>query len=185
MFKLIITSWRGARKVYYGDFDAVVSIFTKGSNHGMESGFDPWVDSLKYIPLELDDLHPLLCVPGERWDESATVKGQAKGTPDNLVPGLPTANHILQIIRLAQSLPKDSRVLLHCAAGNSRSVSAGIIMLRAQGRSDEESIAEVFRLRRRANPNGWMLKLADILLGSNLFDICEKSPYRVKWYASL
>jgi predicted protein tyrosine phosphatase len=56
-------------------------------------------------------------------------------------------------------------VLFHCAAGRSRSTAAAFIFLIVAGWSYEDAYREIVRVRGVVQPNLWMIKLADHILG--------------------
>lgn len=162
---ICIASYRRAKqRLERGEkFDALVSICTLTDEKSVD---DLWPEELPALWLMMYDV-----LPHRKAHK-----------------GLPTGNDILKIIDFAKSLPKDANVLVHCAAGRSRSPAAGIIMLAAIGMGPRMATAKIFVLAPKSNPNGWMLKLADIILDwdprktdeKGLFDVCE-SYHRVKW----
>lgn len=80
----------------------------------------------------------------------------------------PDESHVEQIIATAESLRERSgRVLVHCAAGISRSSAAAVILqtaLLGPG-SEEEVVRRVLEQRPIARPNRRMIAFADTLLG--------------------
>lgn len=89
--------------------------------------------------------------------------------------------HILALTDLAIRLPNHARVLVHCGAGCCRSTAAAMILLTAAGWPDHVAVEKVRRLKGGGGiPNGWMLKLADALHGTKLFDTCAESG-NTKW----
>ena len=80
----------------------------------------------------------------------------------------PTEEHIIRIIRLANSLkPIGGKVLIQCGAGISRSAAAALIMYACwlgPGK-ERDAVEKVFTLRPIAKPNRRMVILADKILG--------------------
>lgn len=80
----------------------------------------------------------------------------------------PDESHVEQIIATAESLRERSgRVLVHCAAGISRSSAAAVILQTAiLGPGSEEAVVRrVLEQRPIARPNRRMIAFADTLLG--------------------
>lgn len=57
----------------------------------------------------------------------------------------------------------DGRVLVHCAAGSSRSTAIGVAMLIASGAAPEEALAYIYSTRDGADPNTLVLSLTETL----------------------
>lgn len=72
----------------------------------------------------------------------------------------------------------DVMMLIHCGRGRSRSTSAAIILLRALLETEIEACRRLFATAPNANPNGWMLRLADRLYDWKLHETC--STFKVK-----
>ena len=113
------------------------------------------------------------------WDTTPVVKSRRP---------LPTAGDVVKIIRWAQALPEDARVLVHCAAGRSRSTAAAAIVL-ASGNSEgenwawwySESVMEaVYEAAPKATPNWYLLAMADELLGTNMLGYCRHNERPLK-----
>jgi len=66
---------------------------------------------------------------------------------------------VVEIITFVRQLPPGARLLVHCAAGISRSTAAALIALREHGVDYEGALAEVLRVRDIAQPNAMMLLL--------------------------
>lgn len=81
----------------------------------------------------------------------------------------PNAEHVDQIIRWGLALPEDSRLLVHCYAGISRSTAAALSIKVA--REGVDSIPECVKWlvdhRPIACPNPLITKHADDILGAN------------------
>jgi predicted protein tyrosine phosphatase len=93
------------------------------------------------------------------------------------------ASHVVEIHDFAQSLREGAKVLVHCGAGCCRSPAAAIVLLASAGYSSREAVAEVKRSKEgKGKPNGWLLKLADNLLDTQLFYHAALN-YRVHWAA--
>ena len=159
--KIRIASYRRARKrIERGErLDALVSIC--GPNNEKILTPLPGQTEMLYLHLPMNDVLP----------------------HRKAYKGLPTGNDVLKIIEFARSLPEDASVLVHCAAGRSRSPAAGIIMLAATGTLSRMAVQQIFDSAPKSNPNGWILKLADVILDSSdrgLFHACE-THHKVKW----
>jgi predicted protein tyrosine phosphatase len=75
---------------------------------------------------------------------------------------MPTATHIRQIIDIATAWHGNGQMLIHCAAGVSRSAAAGLIVLAARNPGREAEIARLLRQRGPwTDPNRLMIRLAD------------------------
>lgn len=78
-----------------------------------------------------------------------------------------TDTDIDKIVAMARELKDDSRVLIHCLAGISRSTAAGFIVLcvlYGEGR-EVEALEKIVEIRRCAYPNRLMIRIADRVLG--------------------
>lgn len=135
-------------------WDALVSIGPKDPD-----------DLFQYLPphcvhLSFNDLTP--------WEEK------------NL-DGLATAADVLKLVCFGESLGNWSRVLIHCGAGCCRSTAAAMVLLVAVGWTDCAAVEAIRKLKGGGGiPNGWLLKLADAMFGTDLFGICAKSG-NTKW----
>jgi predicted protein tyrosine phosphatase len=83
--------------------------------------------------------------------------------PDH--PHVARPAHIQQLIDLGRDLPAGATLLCHCRGGIGRSPAAAAIALTARGMTPTEALDTVLDLRRQAQPNPWMLLLADEALG--------------------
>ena len=99
-------------------------------------------------------------VTSPRTDLSHLVLELADVTNPN-APDAPTPGHIQQLIELGQRLPAGARLLCHCRGGIGRSPAAACIALTARGMSPGEALDMVLNVRPQAQPNPWMLLLAD------------------------
>lgn len=82
---------------------------------------------------------------------------------------LPHTGHVQQLIAFAQDWSGSRPMLVHCAAGVSRSAAAALVIACARSHAENED-SLVDRLRRtapHARPNLRILALADRLLGRN------------------
>jgi len=134
-----------------GKFDAVISI----------GPFLEFSASPKYIlRLGFNDRHP--------WE----MEG---------LNNLPRAVHVLEICEFAERLPEGANVLIHCGAGHCRSTAAAIVLLACAGWEDKAAVEEVMRIKDgTGKPTGWLLWIADGLLGTRLFQMTALY-YRMKW----
>ena len=83
----------------------------------------------------------------------------------------PRQEHIERIIHFVRSLPKNSRILVHCHAGISRSTATGMGVLMALGWNETEAQEHIITHHpddRPLWPNALILRHFDALLGSRL-----------------
>ena len=95
--------------------------------------------------------------------------------------GMATEDQVCELISFAIALPNNSRCLIHCGRGKSRSTAAALVVWAARNRGDAAEGAAVRQLFAQApgsTPNGWVLTLADQLMGTNLIAKCRR--YRIK-----
>lgn len=81
-----------------------------------------------------------------------------------LEPFSPTLEDINKIVNftnnsIKKKLEEKPIVLIHCAAGISRSTATAQIILEELGLTEQEAISEVLRVRPQARPNSILLKL--------------------------
>lgn len=83
--------------------------------------------------------------------------------------GAPTLEHAQIILKWAQNLPVDSRVVVHCFAGACRSTAIGIALWLQHNGTDrlDEAAAWLVECRPRACPNMLLAAHFDQLLGMN------------------
>lgn len=102
----------------------------------------PCVEPLHHLRLELDDIDEPL--PGH-------------------IP--PEAAHVERLIDFARGWSGEMPLLVHCAAGVSRSMAAGLVAVCVKSEADERSIAgHLRRVAPHAHPNRRIIALADGLL---------------------
>lgn len=78
---------------------------------------------------------------------------------------LPEVHHIQQLIDFADWWQGDRPMLIHCAAGVSRSTAAALVALcRRTSLAEDELVAELRRVAPHAAPNRRIIQLADALL---------------------
>lgn len=78
---------------------------------------------------------------------------------------LPERRHIERLIAFIDRWPGDRPMLIHCAAGVSRSTAAALVALcRRTARSEAELVADLRRAAPHAAPNRRIVMLADALL---------------------
>jgi predicted protein tyrosine phosphatase len=120
------------------DADRIISILGPGSP----------------VPPELQDLDkPVLAL---RFDDVV------QGEPGNVTPG---DEHIRALIAFDAEAAADERLVIHCAAGISRSTAALAILLCARHPDREDEIFAAIRaIRPKAWPNARMVEIADRLL---------------------
>lgn len=102
----------------------------------------PWMPPENHLRLELDDIDEPL---------------------EDLL--LPEARHIERLIEFVDRWEGDRPLLIHCAAGVSRSTAAALVALcRCTSLSEEELVQELRRVAPHAAPNRRIVALADTLL---------------------
>lgn len=81
----------------------------------------------------------------------------------------PTRDHVKQILKFAEQCGDQHNVLVHCAAGISRSSAAALAIiaskLKPSSRSAHEAVRIVMAVKQTIYPNRLMVALADDLLG--------------------
>jgi predicted protein tyrosine phosphatase len=151
---LKICSLRYARRLLdTGEFDNLISI---GKPGGYEHVNQPW---------------PHRSLSLEFWDSTP-----ARGSGRPLFSG----EQAIDLINFARTAAVDATFLIHCKAGRSRSSAAALIVMRALGHSEWTAIEYLLVGAPKSNPNGWMLKVADAVMGTHLFDTAWRSGI-VKW----
>lgn len=129
----------GRREVKYarGPWDAIVSI------NDPDEPTPELPDSAQVLRLEFYDLDQPF-----------------QGYPE------PRLEHVQALLDLAEDhLTKDSRVLIHCHAGISRSAAAAIILAIALGVDADRAITQFVNKSYYGFPNGLLLQLAEQPLG--------------------
>lgn len=96
------------------------------------------------------------------------------------VRGLPRGEDVMKIIAFGRELHINDRVLFHCKAGRSRSTASAMIVMGARGTSPGAAVKALLQNSPKATPNGWLLKLADDLMDTFLFDAAAEAGI-VKW----
>lgn len=128
-----------------GDFTHIVSIHGTWQYQGPPGGVDVWAERPeKKLLLVFDDV------------QRTTIHGDA-----------PQPKHVQAIIDFARELKPSDRVLVHCAAGISRSTAAAITILATlmgPGRA-EEVVDRLLAIRPTCRPHLRMVEMADELLG--------------------
>jgi predicted protein tyrosine phosphatase len=129
-----------------GEFTGFVSI---GNPAGEGQHICPSVFSLR---LGFSDAGP-------SWDE--------QGQPEN-IGQLCTVDDVRRLIGFARSLPDGATVLVQSRKGRSRGAAAAAVMLVATGVKETAALKDIKAQCATANPNRWVLQLADLLLGTKL-----------------
>lgn len=155
--ELTICSWLEFNKrVAEERFDAIVSVKDPSTSHHFRD-----VRTLQRHSRLLQHCSKVICLDFyDITDDRPSVRG-------------PTRSVIEQIVRFARTLPRGSRVIVHCMAGISRSTAAAIILLREHGLSHEQALAEVVVRRPIAWPNKRMLALYELVKDSVTPSILE------------
>ncbi|MEK7486983.1 MAG: dual specificity protein phosphatase family protein [Planctomycetota bacterium] len=85
----------------------------------------------------------------------------------------PKLEQIRQILEFSQDFVKDSRVLVHCHAGISRSTAMTLGMMVQHGEKEMDALEHLLQIRPIATPNKLILQHIDTVLGSQLKTIVE------------
>jgi len=95
----------------------------------------------------------------------------------------PTVKDCQDILSWCRTFTEDSTVLIHCAAGVSRSTAAGLAYLWATGADDPVGTMRI--VRPTAAPNLWMSYCFDRLIGANgeLY-VCARELNKKSCFAS-
>ncbi len=92
-----------------------------------------------------------------------------------------TGEQCMELIAFAKSLPAHvENVLVHCKRGRCRSTAAALIIQVARGMDEAAALKQLLEETPKAAPNGWMLRIADAILGTELFGVCKKAG-SIKW----
>ncbi len=84
---------------------------------------------------------------------------------DPMAKGAPTVVDMARILELGRSIPDGAVLVVHCAAGVSRSGAAALALLVQELGDIDAAVAELRRVRPQAYPNALLLTHADVLLG--------------------
>ncbi|AYV85856.1 MAG: hypothetical protein Solivirus1_13 [Solivirus sp.] len=135
-------------------FDAVISINDNYKNQKYhEHKHKRWMTRLKRHFTEED----ILCLYFE-------------DVMNDLERHAPSKLHVERIIDFGRRYA-GKRLLIHCVMGASRSPAAGIIVLRALGKSLDEAVEQVQRVRSTSCPNPYMLQLYDEISSKEVNEI--------------
>lgn len=93
--------------------------------------------------------------------------------------GMATGLDILRLIQFCRKLTPQDKVLIYCQRGKSRSTAVALIAMHCLGMNEDGCVRSLFGRYPKSWPNGWVLKLADAILGCSLFDSCKR--VNVKW----
>lgn len=134
------------------DYTALISIGIKGEEHcSLKTGNNLYLDMWDVTPL---------CLRRRRE--------------------LPPVSEIVKLIEWAQGLANDDYVLCHCKQGASRSTACAVIAYQAFGYTDETAVSLMYSDAARAQPNWYILSVADQLLGRNALGLIRASGRRLK-----
>ena len=149
MLYITISGWRWAdRHIASKRYGAMVSISDRtGDKRGVER-------AAHNLLIDFDDSWP------GRKDE---------------IHKLATAKDVSSLFEFGRSLPHGTAVLCHCGRGRSRSTAAAIVMLIGHGLSPEEACKAVFACCTKATPNGWVIHLAESMIGKPIRPFCYGS----------
>jgi len=96
---------------------------------------------------------------------------------DNIEEQGPQLHHVQSIISFIEPLVKDTKehhLGINCFAGISRSTATGVIAWTMNGLSPSAALNEILEVRREAWPNLRILRLADSILKTNMFETVKK-----------
>jgi predicted protein tyrosine phosphatase len=89
--------------------------------------------------------------------------------PNSQWPEAPTKDHVRQILSFARGVNAGDLVLVHCAAGISRSSAAALVILASKvaptAEGAVEAIDRLLEAKAKIRPNQTMVRFADELLG--------------------
>lgn len=84
------------------------------------------------------------------------------------------------LLSFLHRIPKEDNVLINCARGRGRAPATAIILKYLWCGRAGLAAEWLFKTYTKSTPNGWMLKLADCLLETNLFDEAQLMGF-VRW----
>lgn len=100
--------------------------------------------------------------------------------------GMMNGLHALQMVNFLEDFMRCSRrdlksryLLVSCGRGRSRSTAGALVAHTMIHRDEQRAVDWLFETYPKSTPNGWILKLADDLLGTNIFDATAERF--VKW----
>jgi predicted protein tyrosine phosphatase len=85
--------------------------------------------------------------------------------------GVPKKEQFERILKFVNTLPENAKILVHCAAGISRSTATGLGILASEGWSDTQAVQHLLNKHpqdRAFWPNDIILGHFDEILGTNL-----------------
>jgi predicted protein tyrosine phosphatase len=129
---------------------------------------------------ELEDDFLRGCGCRQLWRRWPAAKVLHLPCDDMTVPitghSAPTARQVREAIAFGLSVPTGGHLLVHCAAGVSRSAAMACAILAARMGDAQKAVKEVFRVRPQARPNKRIIQLADeyLELDRQLTDEVEK-----------
>jgi len=141
--ELMVTSywWAQARASAF-DPRTILSLMDPGATYSIPSG----PSMVEHVRLEFHDV--------------------VMDSPTDALRVAPSPTHVKRILDFATAWDGQSRLLVHCTAGVSRSPAAALAILSARNPGQEREIARLLRLRAPwVNPNLRIIRLADDLLG--------------------
>lgn len=80
------------------------------------------------------------------------------------LPDAPQREHLVRAIQWAERLPETARLVVHCAAGVSRSTALSCALLRCSMR-EQDAMAYVLHVRPEAQPNALMMQYLEDMFG--------------------
>ena len=95
-----------------------------------------------------------------------------------MIPILPAISHIAEVLEFTKDLSPNDYVLIHCAAGKSRSPAMAIAILMQHGMNYENAFKHILDIRPQAIPNQLMISLIDEYFNLN----GELSEFYNEWY---
>ena len=103
-------------------------------------------------------------------------------TDDIRAPFAPVASHITEVSTWCGELAEDSRLVVHCLAGISRSTAMALGLL-AEGYDPDRAVRLLSRIRRQATPNPRLVALWDahLALDGALIAATERVFQKPAW----
>jgi predicted protein tyrosine phosphatase len=79
---------------------------------------------------------------------------------------LMTGEQMVQLVEFANQIGPEERCLVHCRAGRCRSPAAAIVVHCVRFGNITKACSDIAEQVPKASPNGWVLALADAVLGN-------------------
>jgi len=124
------------------------------------------------FPVDVPDFNRLTLQVGDITPKLMGTKSGKLMTGEQMIHVLDYLNHWKR---------RGGNLLVNCTAGRSRSTATAMVAHFVLHQQEEHvSVDWLFLNYPRSKPNGWILKLADNIIGSDLFGTTERLAF-VKW----